>query len=71
MTSISALENVHEKGLFGNHENKNDDNFIKVSESKNLVIFQIVQYKNSLISIKNVTFFFNFKIISSSFSINN
>ena len=54
MTSISALENVHEKGLFGNHENKNDDNFIKVSESKNLVIFQIVQYKNSSISIKDI-----------------
>ena len=54
MTSISALENVHEKGLFGNHENKNDDNLIKVSESKNLVIFQIVQYKNSSISIKDI-----------------
>ena len=54
MTSISALENVHEKGLFGDHENKNDDNLIKVSESKNLVIFQIVQYKNSSISIKDI-----------------
>ena len=55
MTSISALENVHEKGLFGDHENKNDDNLIKVSESKNLVIFQIVQYKNSSISIKDIS----------------
>ena len=54
MTSISALENVHEKGFFGDHENKNDDNLIKVSESKNLVIFQIVQYKNSSISIKDI-----------------
>ena len=54
MTSISALENVHEKGLFGDHEDKNDDNLIKVSESKNLVIFQIVQYKNSSISIKDI-----------------
>ena len=54
MTSISALENVHEKGLFGDHENKNDDNLIKVSESKNLVIFQIVQYKNSSILIKDI-----------------
>ena len=54
MTSISALENVHEKSLFGDHENKNDDNLIKVSESKNLVIFQIVQYKNSSISIKDI-----------------
>ena len=54
MTSISALEKVHEKGLFGDHENKNDDNLIKVSESKNLVIFQIVQYKNSPVSIKDI-----------------
>ena len=54
MTSISPLENVHKKGLFGDHENKNDDNLIKVSESKNLVIFQIVQYKNSSISIKDI-----------------
>ena len=54
MTSISALENVHEKGLFGDHEDKNDDNLIKVSESKNLVIFQIVQYKKSSISIKDI-----------------
>ena len=54
MTSISALENVHKKGLFGDHENKNDDDLIKVSESKNLVIFQIVQYKNSSISIKDI-----------------
>ena len=42
MTSISALENVHKKGLFGDHENKNDESLIKVSERKNLVIFQIV-----------------------------
>jgi len=54
MTSISALENVYEKGLFGDHENKNDESLIKVSERKNLVIFQIVQYKNSSISIKDI-----------------
>jgi len=54
MTAISPLQLVHKKGLFGDHENKNDDNLIKVSESKNLVIFQIVQYKNSSISIKDI-----------------
>ena len=54
MTSITPLENVHEKGLFGDHEDKNDDNLIKVSECKNLVIFQIVQYKNSSIPIKDI-----------------
>ena len=54
MTSISALDNVHEKGLFGDHENKNDGSLIKVLERKNLIIFQIVQYKNSSISIKDI-----------------
>ena len=54
MTSISALENIHKKGLFGDHENKNDGSLIKVSERKNLIIFQIVQYKNSSISIKDI-----------------
>jgi len=54
MTSTSALKNVHKKGLFGNHEDKNDDSLIKVSERKNLIIFQIVQYKNSSISIKDI-----------------
>ena len=47
--------NVHKKGLFGDHENKNEDNLIKVSEKKNLIIFQIVQYKNSSISIKDIS----------------
>jgi sarcosine oxidase subunit gamma len=55
MTSISPLDNVHKKGLFGEHENKNEDNLIKVSEKKNFIIFQIVQYKNSSISIKDIS----------------
>ena len=49
MTSVSALNNVHKSGLFGNYENKKDKNLIKVSEIKNLLIVQIVQYKNSKI----------------------
>ncbi len=51
MTSISALENIHTKGLFGDYENKNETDLLKISESKNLLIVQIVQYKNSSISI--------------------
>ena len=55
MTSISPLSNVVEKGLKGNHENKNEENLIKISEIKNLLIVQIVQYKSSTISIEDIS----------------
>ncbi len=54
MTSISALNNIHKIGVFGNHENKNEKNLLKVSEIKNLLIVQIVQYKNSAVSFENI-----------------
>ena len=54
MTSISALNYIHKTGLFGNHENKSEENLIKVSEIKNMLIVQIVQYKNSTVSIENI-----------------
>ena len=54
MTTISALNYIHKTGLFGNHESKNEDNLIKVSEIKNMLIVQIVQYKNSTVSIENI-----------------
>jgi sarcosine oxidase subunit gamma len=47
MTPISALENIYKKGLFGDYEDKNENKLIKVQEKKNLLIVQIVQYKNS------------------------
>jgi len=50
MSSISALANVHVIGLFGDHENKKENNILKISEIKNLLIVQIVQYKNSTIT---------------------
>ncbi len=55
MTSISALENIHTKGLYGNYENKNEEDLLKVSEIKNLLIVQIVQYKNSSISMEEIS----------------
>ena len=54
MTSISALNYIHKTGLFGNHENKNEKNLLKVSEIKNLLIVQIVQYKNSKVLFENI-----------------
>ena len=53
MTTISALNYIHKIGLFGNYESKNEDNLIKVSEIKNMLIVQIVQYKNSTVSFEN------------------
>ena len=50
MSSISALANVHVTGLFGDLENKKENNILKISEIKNLLIVQIVQYKNSTIT---------------------
>ena len=38
MTSISPLENVLKKGLYGDHEGKSEDKLTKVKEIKNLDI---------------------------------
>ncbi|WP_415312985.1 sarcosine oxidase subunit gamma family protein [Candidatus Pelagibacter sp. Uisw_106] len=54
MSSISALKNTHIKGLFGDHEGKNDNEFLKVSELSDFLIIQIVKYKSSLTAIENI-----------------
>ena len=54
MSSISALSNVHLKGQFGDYKNKNEKDLLKISEVKNLLIVQIVQYKSSSVSLENL-----------------
>ena len=54
MSSISALANVHLTGQFGDYENKSENELLKISEIKNLLIVQIVQYKNSKVSIESI-----------------
>ena len=54
MTSISALANVHTTGQFGDYDGKNENDLLKISENKNLLIVQIVQYKNSSVSFEDI-----------------
>ena len=54
MSLISALANIHSKGQFGDHEGKNENDLLKISEIKDLLIVQIVQYKNSTVSNESI-----------------
>ena len=56
MTVISALQNVHVEGSFGNFENKSENELLKIKELGNLLIVQVVQYKNSSIKIDDINF---------------
>ena len=55
MTLVSPLENVLKKGLYGDYEGKSEDKLTKFKEIKNLLIVQIVKYKNSSSQIKEVS----------------
>ena len=54
MSLISALANVHHQGQFGDFEDKKGDDLLKILEKKNLLIVQIVQFKNSNIPIESI-----------------
>ena len=55
MSTISPLKNIHLNGQFGDYEGKDEKDLIKITEKKNLLIVQIVQYKNSTLPIDNLT----------------
>ena len=54
MTAISPLQSIHKKGLFGDHQKKDERKLLNISEIKDLTIVQIVQYKKSKIQLNNV-----------------
>ena len=54
MKQISPLNAVIQNGKFGDFENKNEKDLLKISELKKLSIFQIAQYRNSNFDISNL-----------------
>ena len=53
MTANTPLEAIHKKGLFGDHHKKNEKDLLKISELRDLMIVQIVQYKRSKIQLNS------------------
>ena len=46
MKSISPLSLVHQKGKFGDYEDVEEKNLLRITEIKDVSIFQIVKFKN-------------------------
>ena len=70
MSSISALENTHQKGKIAHCEGKKEKNLIKITEIKNLYITQIVQHKNSNVVCEEIKID-NLNLISKPLSVEN
>ena len=54
MTAISPLQSIHKKGIFGDHQKKDENELLQISEVKGLSIVQVVQYKKSQIQLNNI-----------------
>ena len=54
MTAITPLESIHKKGLFGDHHKKNEIDLLKITEIKDFIIVQIVNYKKFKIQINKI-----------------
>ena len=70
MSSISALKNIHLNGQFWDYEDKNEKDLLKITEKKDLLIVQIVQYKNSTLSFDSLTID-GLKLINKPLSVSN
>ena len=55
MSTISPLKNIHLNGQYGDYEGKDEKDLLKITEKKDLLIVQIVQYKNSTLSFDSLT----------------
>ena len=54
MTAITPLASIHKKGIFGNHQKKDENELLQISEAKGLSIVQVVLYKKSQIQLNNI-----------------
>ena len=54
MTAITPLESIHKKGIFGDHQKKDENELLQISEAKGLSIVQVVQYKKSQIQLNDI-----------------
>jgi sarcosine oxidase subunit gamma len=54
MTAISPLQSIHKKGIFGNHQKKDERDLLNILEVKDLTIVQIFQYKRVKVQLNSI-----------------